>query len=144
MLVVPVGPWLADGIGWLSWHTAAQPFGSVQIVFAGQDRFGLFRLGAPSRFRTCAHGSGGRLLEGRARTLSGPSPDLSPVRAFASSPFPSGSRWSSSHGRLPMVLGRGVGQPEKRKVGGSIPPLTTTHGMILRALTSPNALLNSS
>ena len=53
MLVVPVGPWLADGIGWLSWHTAAQPFGSVQIVFAGQDRFGLFRLGAPSRIRTC-------------------------------------------------------------------------------------------
>jgi len=47
MLVVPVGPWLADGIGWLSWHTAAQPFGSVQIVFAGKMRWrGAARLRA--------------------------------------------------------------------------------------------------
>jgi hypothetical protein len=39
-----------------------------------------------------------------------------PVRGVKSEPY----------GTLPMVLGRAVCQPEKRKVGGSTPPLTTT------------------
>jgi hypothetical protein len=35
-------------------------------------------------------------LEGRTRTLRGPSPDLSPAKSLAPSPFTSWSRWSSS------------------------------------------------
>jgi hypothetical protein len=42
------------------WHTAAQPFNRRRIVCAAQAGFSLVRLGAPSRIRTCAHGSGGR------------------------------------------------------------------------------------
>jgi hypothetical protein len=42
------------------WHMAAQPFSSARSVFPGQYGFGLVVMGAPSRIRTCAHGSGGR------------------------------------------------------------------------------------
>jgi hypothetical protein len=41
-------------------HMAAQPFNHGLIVFPGQYGFGLVVMGAPSRIRTCAHGSGGR------------------------------------------------------------------------------------
>ena len=40
------------------WHTAAQPFNRRLIVCAGQAGFSLVQVGAPSRIRTCAHGSG--------------------------------------------------------------------------------------
>jgi hypothetical protein len=39
-------------------HMAVQPFNRVGIVFPGQYGFGLVVMGAPSRIRTCAHGSG--------------------------------------------------------------------------------------
>jgi hypothetical protein len=42
------------------WHTAAQPFSLVRIVSAGHYGSGLVVMGAPSRIRTYAHGSGGR------------------------------------------------------------------------------------
>ena len=41
-------------------HMAAQPFSRGRIVFPGQYGFGLVVRGAPSRIRTCAHGSGGQ------------------------------------------------------------------------------------
>ena len=41
-------------------HTAAQQFSGGRIVFPGQCGFGLVVMVAPSRIRTCAHGSGGR------------------------------------------------------------------------------------
>ena len=40
---------------------------------------------------------------------------------------------------LPMVLGRAVCQPEKRKVGCSTLPLTTSFRIVVSALTSANA-----
>jgi len=42
-------------------HIAAQPFSRGRIVFPGQYGFGLVVMGAPSRIRTCAHGSGGQI-----------------------------------------------------------------------------------
>jgi hypothetical protein len=71
-------------------------------------------------------------LEGRTCTLSGPSPDLSPVRTFA-----------PSAGARPICYGwswdEPVCQPEKRKVGSSTLPLTTSFGLVCSALTSENA-----
>ena len=57
--------------GGLSRHTAAQPFSLAQIIFAGQDRFGLVRLGAssgaprkPSPARTAASRAGRLVIGG--------------------------------------------------------------------------------
>jgi hypothetical protein len=45
-------------------HMAAQPFSCSRIVFPGQYGFGLVVRSAPSRIRTCAHGSGEPCLVG--------------------------------------------------------------------------------
>ena len=70
-------------------------------------------------------------LEGRTRTLSGPSPDLSPPRLFHLLPGARPAYYA--------VLRRAVCQPEKRKVDSSVLSLTTSFGLATSALTSANA-----
>ena len=106
---------------WSRWSSPCQESGSARETGSGVSPGGFAKGGA---LCTCGVITQGAQLPGTG--VRGGSPgEKGPVRGVKSEPY----------GTLPMVLGRAVCQPEKRKVGGSTPPLTTSSRVVYGALT---------